>query len=237
MSIGLETLSSLFKPSEKMSQTVVLITGANRGIGHGLLSLYLARPDHIVLAAVRDPNHPTAKALASLPKAEGTELVVLKIDALVATDAPEAVKTLADKHRINHVDILVANAGIALKWVKVAEVTVEDIQKHIDVNVYGFTQLYQAFLPVLQKAKNPKWVTIGSCAAFLTVNGILYSSWCSNVLTLYAVSNTPSCENQILSNRLLTAARLVLQGHDPHEERSIRPDQARPALVDQGHPH
>jgi norsolorinic acid ketoreductase len=96
-------------------------------------------------------------------------LDVIKIDALSRTDPAAAVETLAAKG-ITHIDILIANAGIALSWPKVAEVKVEDIQKHVDVNVYGFIYLYQAFRPLLKEAQAPKWVTIGSSAAFLTVS-------------------------------------------------------------------
>jgi norsolorinic acid ketoreductase len=153
-----------------MAPTVVLITGANRGIGRGLLELYLARPNHTVIAAVRDPDHTTAKELPALPTGEGTSLITVKLDLTVPSDPAAAVKELSAKHGIDHIDILVANAGIALKWVKVSEVTTDDLQKHVDVNVFGFVLLFQAFQPVLQKAKDPKWVTIGSSAAFLTVS-------------------------------------------------------------------
>jgi norsolorinic acid ketoreductase len=152
-----------------MAPTIVLITGANRGIGLGILERYLARPNHTIIAAVRNPGHESAKKLDAIPRGEGTSLILVKIELTVATDPAEAVKVLSAEHGIDHIDILVANAGIALKWVKVSEVTPEDIQQHVDVNVNGFILLYQAFRPVLQKAKEPKWVTIGSSSAFLTV--------------------------------------------------------------------
>lgn len=165
-------LSPLFPEYESgnltMAATIVLITGANRGIGKGILELYLKKPNHTVIAANRDPSHPTSKALESLPKAEGTTLHIVKIDALSSTDQAAAVQELAAKG-INHIDILIANSGIALAWPKVSEVKVEEIQKHVDVNWYGFVRLYQAFRPVLKEAKEPKWVTIGSGSAFLTV--------------------------------------------------------------------
>ncbi|GAM38276.1 hypothetical protein TCE0_033r08873 [Talaromyces pinophilus] len=150
-----------------MAPTIVLITGANRGIGKGILELYLQKPNHTIIAANRDPSHPTSKALNDLPKADGTSLHVVKIDATSPTDPADAVKELENKG-IDHIDILIANAGIALGFPKVEEVQVDYIQKHVDVNIYGFIRLYQAFLPVLKKAKNPRWVTIGSSAAFLT---------------------------------------------------------------------
>ncbi|KAJ5520978.1 hypothetical protein N7463_001431 [Penicillium fimorum] len=145
-----------------MASTIVLITGANRGIGKGILELYLKKPNHFVIAANRDPSHPTSNALADLPKAEGTTLEIIKIDALSPSDPAAAAKALA-ANGITHIDILVANAGIALSWPKVS-----DVKKHINVNVYGFIHLYQAFRSLLKQAQAPKWVTIGSSSAFLT---------------------------------------------------------------------
>ncbi len=158
-----------------MAPTIVLITGANRGIGKGLLDLYLAKPNHTVIAANRDPNHATSKALAELPKAEGTSLVLVKVDATVPTDPAEAVNQLSS-HGIDHVDIIIANAGISYIYPKVSEVKVEDVQKHMVPNVYGIIWLYQAFLPLLKKSQTPTWVSIGSSAAFLTVS-VLEHTW------------------------------------------------------------
>lgn len=151
-----------------MSPTIVLITGANRGIGKGLLALYLAKSNHTVIAANRDPTHSTSKALLDLPKAEGTSLLLVKIDATVAEDPANAVKQLASQG-IHYLDIVIANAGISFVWPKVSEVKVEDIQKHTVPNVYGVVWLYQATLPLLKKSKKPVWVSMGSGAAYLTV--------------------------------------------------------------------
>lgn len=157
-----------------MAPTVVMITGANRGIGKGLLELYLAKPNHQVIAANRHPEHDTSKALLQLPRAEGTSILIIKVDATSATDPTDAVKRLATSHGIQHLDILIANAGISYIWPKVSEVKVEDMQKHMLPNVYGFVWLYQAFLPLLKKSERvgPKWVTIGSSAGSLEVSSV-----------------------------------------------------------------
>lgn len=43
------------------------------------------------------------------------------------------------------------------------------MQKHSETNVFGFVWLFQATLPLLKKStKDPKWVSMGSSAAFLT---------------------------------------------------------------------
>ncbi|XXH05364.1 hypothetical protein Hte_011790 [Hypoxylon texense] len=150
-----------------MAPKIVLITGGNRGIGRGFVGLFLARPDHTVIAANRDPEHPTSKSLAELPKAEGTKLLVVKNDATVSTDAADMARHLASLG-IDHLDIVIANAGVGKLWCKVSEVTAEQIQDHVTPNVFGFIWLYQATLPLLKKASKPMWVTNGSSVALLT---------------------------------------------------------------------
>jgi norsolorinic acid ketoreductase len=152
-----------------MSPTIILITGANRGIGRGLLELYLAKPNHTVIAANRDPKHPTSAELLTLPTAEGTTLKLIKLDMTSPTDAREATQTLKIQEGIDHIDILIANAGIAYTWPKLEDVLVDDIRTHFETNVLGFVRVYQAFFVLIKAAKDPKWVTIGSSAAFLTV--------------------------------------------------------------------
>ncbi|KAL3487270.1 NAD(P)-binding protein [Aspergillus germanicus] len=148
-----------------MAPSVVLITGANRGIEKGILKLYLKKPNHTVIAAIRDPTHPTAEALTEIPiSAAGTKLHLVKVEATSPTDPFDAVNELAFRG-IHHIDIVIANAGIALGWEKVRDADPEIIQKHVDVNVYGFLYLYQSFRNLLKEATDPKWVTIGSGAA------------------------------------------------------------------------
>ncbi|KAI0845822.1 NAD(P)-binding protein [Daldinia vernicosa] len=173
-----------------MAPIIVLITGANRGIGKGLLGLYLAKPNHTVIAANRDPDHPSSKALLELPKAEGTSLVVIKIDATVRTDPLDAVKALHSQG-INHIDILIANAAIALSFPKVRDVDTDEIQKHIVTNVYGFLWLFQAFRPLLKAARDPMWVTIGSSAAFITYHNSS-NSMCRNMIPIQNAAYAPT---------------------------------------------
>ncbi|CEL08795.1 hypothetical protein ASPCAL11940 [Aspergillus calidoustus] len=151
-----------------MAQTTVLITGANRGIGRGLLERYLAKPHHTVIAANRDTEDPTSKEIPSLPRAEGTTVKVVKLDMTSPTGAADAAKALNDQG-IDGINILIANAGVATVWPKLDEVKIEDIRLHYETNVCGFVRVYQAFLALLKAASEPRLVTIGSSAAFLTV--------------------------------------------------------------------
>ncbi|KAK6953012.1 hypothetical protein Daesc_005309 [Daldinia eschscholtzii] len=146
-----------------MASTVVLISGANRGIGKGLAERYLALPNHTVIAANRNPEHPTSKELEKLPKGPGSKLIVVKVEATSDTDAVEAVKEL-EKQGIDHIDLVIANSGTTFGFVKAADAKVEDMLRTFDVNVFGVLRLFQATLPLLRKAAAPKFATIGSGA-------------------------------------------------------------------------
>ncbi|OTA97018.1 hypothetical protein M434DRAFT_19239 [Hypoxylon sp. CO27-5] len=149
-----------------MAQKIILISGTNRGLGKGLLETYLAKPNHTVIAANRDPQSPLSKALYDLPKGPGSNLVIVKVDATVATDALEAIQGLND---IDHLDLVIASAGIAKKYPKVADLKVADLLEHMTTNVFGALWLFQATLPLLIKAKSPTWVTIGSDAGCIQI--------------------------------------------------------------------
>ena len=156
-----------------MAPTTVLISGANRGLGKGLAELYLAKPNHTVIAANRDPLHATSKALANLPTGPGSRLIVVKIDASVESDPFEAVKHLETQEDIHQLDVVIANAGVSYIWPEVSKLKIADLQAHLTPNVFGVVWLYQATLPLLRKGTNPKWVTMGSQAGVIEVS---YSS-------------------------------------------------------------
>lgn len=139
----------------------VLITGASRGLGRGLSEIYLQRQDHIVIAAVRDTGTKAAQALHELPRADSTRLLVVKIDSASTTDAMEAVSHL-QREAVNHLDIVIANAGISEDLSRVGQLELEAMTKHIAVNVYGPLSLFQATLPLLTESKKPIFTTVGS---------------------------------------------------------------------------
>lgn len=152
-----------------MAPTVVLISGANRGLGKGLLARFLARPNHIVIAANRNPSHPTSKSLATLPKGRDSRLIVIKIDATIESDASDGIKQLRAQG-IEHLDVVIANAGVSYAWPKVSELTTVDLMGHLTPDLLGVIWLYQATFSLLKKSANPRWITMGSVAGKFQVS-------------------------------------------------------------------
>ncbi len=122
-----------------------------------------------VIAAVRDPDHPTARALADLTHGPGSTLIPVQYDAGSEQGAADAVAHLRGKHGVDHLDIVVANAGICKQWPLVKDVKRADILEHFEVNVLGVVALYQATRDLLQRstANNPIFAPMGSMAGSL----------------------------------------------------------------------
>ncbi|KAI2470417.1 NAD(P)-binding protein [Annulohypoxylon bovei var. microspora] len=152
-----------------ISPTTVLISGANRGLGKGLLARYLARPNHIAIAANRDPENATSKALVELPKGQGSRLIVVKVDASIEADAANAVEQLIAQG-VDHLDVVIANAGVSYSWPKVSDLKTEDLQGHLTPDLFGVIWLYQATFSLLKKSADPKWITVGTVAGKLEVS-------------------------------------------------------------------
>ena len=71
-----------------MSPIFVLISGANRGIGKGLVQQYLEKPNHVVIAANRDPA--ASKPLNDLKTGSGSRLIIVKVNASVEAGKPSS---------------------------------------------------------------------------------------------------------------------------------------------------
>lgn len=140
-----------------------LVTGANRGIGLNLLTTYVSRPNTTVIAGVRDPSAFLLKALTAVHRDPSSTLIIVKIDNNSATDAKAAAEFLQSEHNISKLDTVIANAAVQNNvFDKLADVDPAHVQEHISVNAIGSLVLFQAVLPLLQKASQPKFVLLGS---------------------------------------------------------------------------
>jgi len=151
------------------STTKVLITGGNRGLGKGFVAAYLLRPNHTVIATVRDPSNPTSKSLLSLPVGSGSSLIVVPLEGGSDTSALEAVKLLQTKHNITSLDLVIANAGIAEFYGTAVNTPLAGTREHFNINAVGTLGVFQAVFPLLSATIDkggpaPKFVAITSTA-------------------------------------------------------------------------
>jgi NAD(P)-dependent dehydrogenase (short-subunit alcohol dehydrogenase family) len=116
----------------QIADTVVLVTGANRGIGQALVADALRRGAQRVYAGTRQPlTHPDRR------------VTPLRLD---VTDAAQ-IQAAADQ--VEALDILVNNAGIA-RYDDLSDRAV--LERHLAVNLFGTYGVTQAFLPLLTRS-------------------------------------------------------------------------------------
>lgn len=137
------------------------------GIGRGLVAKYLARDNVTVIAAVRNPSSSEAISLSDLPKGNGSQLIIFKIDASSDTDAKAAVESLSSQG-VSALDIVIANAGVfdTAAFTTVAKSSIAQIQSH----AVGPVRLFQATLPLLEKSSSARFILSSSLMG--TIGGI-----------------------------------------------------------------
>ncbi len=127
---------------------VVLVTGANRGIGQALVEEALRRGAKRVYAGTRHP----------LAHVDG-RVTPLVLDVTSAEQIQEAVE------RVESLDILINNAGLAL-FDDLSDRAI--LERHLAVNLYGTHGVTQAFLPLLTRSRGAI-VNVLSVAALATL--------------------------------------------------------------------
>lgn len=135
-----------------------LVTGASRGLGKAIaLSLAEQGAD---IAITYEKSADKAEALVAEIKASGCHAVAIQASSAIPEDARRSVEeTLA---ALGGLDILVNNAGIA-RGGPLEEMSLNDIDDLLNVNVRGVVLTTQAALPHL--AKGSRIINIGSCLA------------------------------------------------------------------------
>lgn len=134
-----------------MAERVVMISGANRGIGAAIAE-YLAAGGWRLSLGVRDPGR-----FVSPPG--GADTLVCRYDAEDA--ASEAAWAEATANHFGRIDAVVANAGIMIPKT-VIEADDEDLDRLFQVNVRSPLRLVRAAWPWLTQSGRGRVVTLVS---------------------------------------------------------------------------
>jgi len=123
---------------------VVLVTGANKGIGEGIVRALLAQ-GHTVIATARDPTL-GARAMEGWKGSKGT-VKFFKCDISNKSDV-ENLRAFVECD-VGRLDSLINNAGIAFKGDIFGA---DECEQTIAVNYTGTKYMCDAFLPLLEKS-------------------------------------------------------------------------------------
>ncbi len=142
---------------------VVLVTGANRGIGLEFVRQMAARGD-VVLAACRRPAQ--AEALHALAARHPGQVHLLAVDVA----APESIRQMAQQAAAltSHLDGLINNAGVIVRDEHITRLRAEHLQRAFAVNAVGPMLVVQALLPLLRRGTRPLICNLSTTLASLT---------------------------------------------------------------------
>ncbi|KAH9887894.1 NAD-P-binding protein [Cubamyces lactineus] len=151
--------------SAHASMTSWLVTGSSRGIGFELVRQLLASPEHLVVAACRNPT--SATALHGLKNhAKGT-LHIIQMDVSDFDSVRASAKPLESILGGIGLDYLINNAGIATRDTSFT-LDPDELLRIFRTNAAGPALVSQICLPFLEKGRKKVILNISSTAGSIT---------------------------------------------------------------------
>lgn len=154
----------------KLENAVVLITGANRGLGLAFAKEALARGAHKVYAAARNPASITLEGV-----------IPVKLD----VNNPEDVARVACDY--DDVTLLINNAGVAETGGFLSEDAEAMLRRQLETNLFGPLKLSRAFAPVLAANGGGGIINVLSIASWIT--GPLLATYSATKSAAWSLTN------------------------------------------------
>lgn len=140
-----------------MEQKIILVTGANRGIGLEIVK-QVAEKGHIAILTARDEVK--GKDAAEKLKQKSPDVHFIQLNAADETSIRKAAAAVAQQ--FGRLDVLINNAGIFNDRHNSLTVSKKAVQEHLDVNFIGPLLISQAFIPLLEKSKEGRIINFSS---------------------------------------------------------------------------
>lgn len=194
----------------KIQDSVVFVTGANRGLGLAFAKAALAAGARKVYAAARDPSSVTLVGVTPIT-----------LDVTDATQIKAAVRACGD------VTLLINNAGISRRSSLLAADAVEAARAEMETNFYGLWAMSRAFAPVL--AANGGGAIVNVLSALTWISFPSVATYSATKSAAWSLSNG-------LRNELLAQGTQVTSLHvgymDTDMTEGLTADKASPDDVD-----
>jgi NAD(P)-dependent dehydrogenase (short-subunit alcohol dehydrogenase family) len=168
------------------AKKVVLVTGANKGIGFET-SRQLAAQEYTVLIGAREEGR--GREAESELRKQGADVRFIKLDVTSAIDRAAVVAFITKN--FGRLDALINNAGTILdRGVKPSEVTTDVLRQTFEINFFSVIALTQQLLPLIRKSDAGRIVNLSSNLASLTLHSEPESSIFDVTFLAYDASKT-----------------------------------------------
>ncbi|MGF1498787.1 MAG: SDR family oxidoreductase [Elainellaceae cyanobacterium] len=172
---------------------VVLITGANRGIGKTMVDSFIEHGATKIYAAVR-----ALDSASPLVDEYGGKVVPIHIDLADSKSINEAAEKAQD------VQVVISNAGVLQTLTPLAKDAIASLKYQMEINVYGLISMAQAFAPVLKENGD---------GAFVQLNSVVSMKCFANFATYSASKAAAYSITQALRELLGEQGTMVLSVH------------------------
>jgi len=169
-----------------IKDSVVLVTGANRGLGKALAEAALKAGARKVYGGARNPDSVTTPGVTPI-----------KLDVTNAGDIAAAVRTIPD------LTILINNAGIFSGTDLNAANALAVMRQELDTNFFGPMALSSAFAPALKDNGGGAIVNVLSALAWITLPGT--GTYSVSKAAAWALTNGLRSELQAQKTQVLAA--------------------------------
>ncbi len=154
----------------KLENKIALVTGGSRGIGFTTAKLFAHEGATVII---------TSKNQEQLDKAkqEFGDIFAIKADITKEKEVKNLIKTIINKY--GRIDILVNNAGVLPRFKMLHEISEEEWDETIDVNLTGQFRISKYVIPHMQKNGGGTIVNMSSDAglkAFENFHADAYSA-------------------------------------------------------------
>ncbi|KAH6665552.1 putative short chain dehydrogenase/reductase [Halenospora varia] len=148
---------------ETSQKTIVLITGANQGIGYETAKILVNESSeyHVLLASRDIAKGTEAVQTIKSDTIKGT-LEVIQLDVTDDSSVDAAASIVSKTHGL--LDVLVNNAGIISK----NPIARDNLREVLAVNLIGVLSVTEAFLPLLKLSPSPRIVFVSSSIGSIT---------------------------------------------------------------------
>ncbi len=175
---------------------VVLITGASAGIGLATARVYAREGARLALVA-RSVDRLTQ--LVETLRADGHEAIVIPADLRIPDEARRAVAEAICHY--GRLDILINNAGQAAAGT-IADLSLDDFQQIINLNIYGPLAAMQAAIPQMRAQGGGMIINVSSMVSKMRIPAL--AAYAATKVALNMLTDTARVELAPDSIRLIT---------------------------------
>ncbi|KAH8429331.1 putative short chain dehydrogenase/reductase [Aspergillus melleus] len=150
-----------------MDQRIVLITGANSGVGYAMSKVFAQAPTdfHIIMACRSLDKANVAKSEIKKEPAIKNTLSTVQLDVTDHESISQAASTV--EQQFGRLDVLINNAGVS--GLGAVDNTARRMRLCLETNVIGPKIVSETFRPLLLKSLNPYSIYVTSGVGSLTL--------------------------------------------------------------------